>query len=327
MAEFTQTITVDCPHCESSDVIKKGMRNGYQRYQCKDCDRKFDTTGRSFGRWNQTEHIGAAVDMYLSGMSFKQIAELMGRNFDLPEPSKATIYRWVKEYGDFGVETFSTQVPETSGHWVADEMQLKAGGRRMWNWNVMDSDTRYILASHLSPYRDEREAVAVFEKALKANGGVMPETITTDGLGSYIAAIGLMFPYTEHIITEGIYEERNNNLSERAQKTFRSRIKTMDGLYGLETGQKYLDRWVLDYNHFKDHEALGGDVPARAANLGVQLGEWTELVREADKIKAIERAWESERKARRKGQARGAGGERGTQRNRSRKSGRGKLKM
>ena len=94
MAEFQQTITVDCPHCQSEKVIKKGIRNGYQRYQCKDCDRKFDTSDRAFGRWNQAEHIGAAIDMYLSGMSYKQIAELIGRNFNLPEPSKATIYRW-----------------------------------------------------------------------------------------------------------------------------------------------------------------------------------------------------------------------------------------
>ncbi len=224
--------------------------------------------------------------MYLSGMSYKQIAELIGRNFGLPEPSKATIYRWVQEYGDFAADGLSTQVPETSGHWVADEMVLCVGGQRMWNWNVM--------------YRDEREAVAVFEKALRANGDVPPETITTDGLGSYGAAIGLMLPYTKHIISDGIYEKTNNNLSERLQKTFRSRTKTMDGLHGRASGQAYLDRWVLDYNHFKDHEALDGDVPARAAKVGIVLDEWTDLVREADKFKAAERAWESERKAERR---------------------------
>ena len=269
--------------------------------------RQFNTTGNSFGRWNQTEHIGAAVDMYLSGMSYKQIAELVGRNFDLPEPSRATIYRWVQEYGDFAVDGLSEQVPETSGHWVADEMVLRDGGQRMWNWNVMDKDTRYILVSHLSPYRDEGEAVAVFEKALRANGGAMPKTITTDGLGSYGAAIGLMLPWTRHIVSDGIYEEVNNNRSERLQKTFRSRTKTMDGLYGQASGQAYLDRWVVDYNHFKDHEALGGEVPARAAKVGIVLDEWTDVVREADKLKAAMSAAGSERTAQRKAEARATG--------------------
>ena len=50
--------------------------------------------------------------------------------------------------------------------------------------------------------------MAVFEKALQANGGVEPKSITTDGLGSYGAAIGLMLPWTKHIISDGIYEER-----------------------------------------------------------------------------------------------------------------------
>ena len=168
-----------------------------------------------------------------------------------------------------------------------------------------------MLASHLSPYRDERQAVKVFEQALEANGGVMPETITTDGLGSYGAAIGLMLPWTRHIITEGIYEDRNNNISERVQKTFRSRIKTMDGLYGQETGQKYLDRWLVDYNHFKNHEALGGDVPARAAKVETELEEWTDVVRIADEFKAKERAWESQRKA----EARAVGRQNRRQRN------------
>lgn len=300
MAKFMKEITVNCPHCESPDVIKKGKRNGYQRYLCKDCNRKFDDTGRAFGKWIQAERIGAAIDMYLSGMSYQQIAGLIARNYDRPGLSKATVYRWVKEYGDSAVGALSATFPETSGHWVADEMVLKVGGRRMWNWNVMDRETRYILASHLSPYRDEQEAVAVFEKALEANGGVEPITITTDGLGSYGAAIGLMFPDTQHIVSEGIYKESNNNLSERLQKTFRSRTKTMDGLYGRDTGQRYLDRWVLGYNHFREHGALGGSVPARAADVPVELEEWTVLVREMDKIKAIERAWDSEWKAQRR---------------------------
>ena len=329
MAEFTQTITVDCPHCKSPDVIKKGKRNGYQRYECKDCRRKFDDTGRSFGRWNTVEHIGLAVDMYLSGMSYKQIAELIGRNFDLPEPSTATVYRWVKEYGDFAVSGLSTQVPEnSSGHWVADELQVRMDGKKLWLWNVMDAETRYLLASHLTPHRDEEQAITVFEKALDANGGVMPETITTDGLGSYLAAIGYMLPWTKHIITEGIYEDRNNNKAERMQKTIRSRIKTMDGLYNGRTGQDYLDRWQVDYNHFKDHRALGYEVPARAANVQIELDAWNQIVEAADEFKAQERRWKSEQKAEQAAQKKAekrAAGDQPQRRQNATRRGRGRL--
>ena len=71
----------------------------------------------------------------------------------------------------------------------------------------------------------------------------------------------------------------------------------MDGLYGQETRQKYLDRWVVDYNSFKNHEPLDGDVPARVATVEVELDEWTDGVRMGDEFKVQERAWESQRKA------------------------------
>ena len=286
MAEFQQTITVDCPHCKSPKVIKKGKRNGYQRYQCKECERKFDDGEKAFGSWNRTDHIGAAVDMYYSGMSYKQIAEILERNFNIPEPSKSTIFRWVKEYSEMASGGMAGLKPTTSGHWVADEMQLKVGGKRMWNWNVMDRDTRFLLASHLSPYRGETQAVRVFEKALRNNGGVMPETITTDGLGSYGAAIGLMLPHTKHIVAEGIYEEVNNNLSERVQGTFRDRTKTLRGLQGQESGQKYLDGWVADYNLFRDHEALDGETPGKVAKIDLDLDQWTDVVDVVSEFKA-----------------------------------------
>ena len=100
----------------------------------------------------------------------------------------------------------------------------------------------------------------------------------------------------------------------------------MDGLHGRASGQRYLDRWVLDYNHFKDHEALDGDVPARAAKIGIELDEWTDVVREADKFKAAERTWESGQRAQRKAEARAAAPTARKHQNRGR-SGRGKLRM
>ena len=288
MAEFTQTYTVDCPHCESKKVIKKGTRNGYQRYECKDCRRKFNTTGNAFGKWNKAEHIGAAIDMYYSGMSYKQIAELIGRNFNLPEPAKSTIEDWVHEYTDMAETITSSHTPQTSDHWVADEMMLDVGGQKMWHWNVMDRDTRYILASHLTPYRDEEAATIVMSRALRNNGGVFPKTVTTDGLGSYGIAIAMELPppYTKHIVSKGIHAEVNNNLSERLQGTYRDRTKTMRGLQGQRSGQRYLDGFNIDYNHFRDHHSLKGDTPAETAKVKTGLNEWTDVVNAVSEYKA-----------------------------------------
>ena len=47
------------------------------------------------GRQAPSEQMGMAVRMFYSGMSYKQIAETMADAFNIPEPSKSTLYDWV----------------------------------------------------------------------------------------------------------------------------------------------------------------------------------------------------------------------------------------
>ena len=97
------------------------------------------------------------------------------------EPSKATIYEWVRDYTGKAVKELDGHKAKTGGHWVADELMVDVGGQKMWLWNVMDAETRYILASHLTPKRDANAARVVLRKAALA-ADKPPKTITTDGL-------------------------------------------------------------------------------------------------------------------------------------------------
>ena len=250
MAEFTKTETVNCPYCKSAKVVKNGSyRAGVQRYLCRGCAKQFSSTGVMHGRHVSPERIGAAVRMFYSGMSYKQISETMRDMYEI-EPDKATIYHWVKTYTDTAVKEMEKHPAHTGGHWVADEMMVDVGGEKYWNWNVMDAETRYILASYLSKERTARAAKAVMRKALKS-ATAPPKTVTSDKLRSYLSAIKEVLPDAEHIQSEGIRADVNNNLSERVQGTFRQRTKTLRGLDSKESGQRYLDGWVLTYNLFR----------------------------------------------------------------------------
>ena len=284
MAEFTEsrTIRIDCPACHSTHVVKMGKQNGQQRYLCRGCSKAFRANGIAEGHRIPTEQIGHAIRLFYSGMSYKQIGESMADAFNIPEPSKSTIYDWVKEYTDEAVKTmrdpqYRAPVGDT---WVADEMQVVVGGEKYWNWNVMDEKTRYILASHLSKERNMKAAETVMEKAAAASA-TDPKTIKTDRLASYPNAVNLVFPNTKHIQSDGIRAEVNNNLSERLQGTYRQRIKTLRGLDSLESGQRYLDGWTLTYNFFREHESLNEDTPAERARVKGPYQEWADVVRES----------------------------------------------
>ncbi len=240
MAEFTKTYTVNCPICRSSDVVKDGTQSGEQRYRCKPCQKKFRANGKAKGRKMDAEMMGSAIRDYYTGKSFKQIAEGLKEEYDLEkEPSKATVYEWVRDYTKEALKQMKGVKAKTGGHWVADEMAVDVAGydKKVWIWNVMDSETRYILAVHLTSKRDANAARAVLRKALAA-ADKPPKTITTDKWASYVKPIKELMPEARHMQSEGLTADINNNLSERLQGTFRARTKTIRGMEGRKTGQR-----------------------------------------------------------------------------------------
>ncbi len=283
MTEFTETksttYSINCPGCESDHVIKAGMQSGQQRYRCRKCDKKFRVGNKAEGRKMDAELMGSAIRDFYTGKSYKQIAEGLKEEYDLEkEPSKATIYEWVKTYTDQASDDMKGHKAETGGHWVADEMMVDVGGKKMWLWNVMDAETRYILASHLTPRRDAHAARVVLRKATLA-ADKPPKTITTDKLKSYMPAVKDVLPETEHTQSQGMRADINNNLSERLQGTFRDRIKTLRGLDSRKTGQRYLDGWVLTYNLFRGHESLRNRTPGYRAKVDPPFKEWADVVK------------------------------------------------
>ena len=96
---------------------------------------------------------------------------------------------------------------------------VDVGGKKMWLWNVMDAETRYILASHLTPRRDAQAARVVLRKAALA-ADKPPETITTDKLRSYMPAVKDVLPEGQHIQSEGMRASVNTTI-----KTLEARLE------------------------------------------------------------------------------------------------------
>ena len=70
--------------------------------------------------------------------------------------------------------------------WHLDEMYVKLNGEMVYLWRAVDQEGE-ILESYVTKTRDKEAALRFMKKALKRHGS--PETITTDGLRSYRAAM------------------------------------------------------------------------------------------------------------------------------------------
>ena len=281
MAEFSTTTTyeIHCPKCGGDRIVKVGRQSGVQRYRCKDCPKDFRANGKAPGRRMDAELMGAAIQDHYDGKSYKKITEAIEKEYDIPEPSKATVYEWVRDFSAEAIEEMKDHPAKTGGgDWVADELHFEVKGKKAYLWDIMDRDTRYILASHLSYRRDAVAARAMLRKALAASDGP-PKTITTDKWRAYLKPIKELVPEAKHIQSEGLAAEVNNNLSERLQGTYRDRVKTLRSLESIETGQRYLDGWTVNYNLFRKHESLKNKPPASKALADPPFREWTDVVK------------------------------------------------
>ena len=258
----TETYTVSCPNNDGGDIVKVGFQSNEQRYLCKTCGKKFREPDKfQDGQKFTIQQIGSALQGYFDGQSYREAARHLGRTFRTIPPHESNVYRWVQSYARGAYEAMKRNKVATSPEWVADEMMVRVGGKKYWLWNVMDKESRYILATHLTPRRTQLAAEVVFRKAIEAAKN-KPRRVTTDGLGSYAPALQTLLPGTEHNVSPGLDSENNNNRSERLQGTIRERDKVLRGLDSRESGQNYLDGWTVDYNFIRPHLGLKGRTPA-----------------------------------------------------------------
>jgi len=77
-----------CKHCASDQYTKSGIVRGHQRYHCKACGRNFTDTPV---RGHPLEQKVLAVMLYLSGLSLRRTAKLLG-------VSAPTIQEWIEKF-------------------------------------------------------------------------------------------------------------------------------------------------------------------------------------------------------------------------------------
>lgn len=77
---------MNCPACDGSDFMKRGLKSGYQRYQCRGCGRHCTDRPPRFSAQTKAR----AVDMYLNNVGIRKIARFVGA-------SPAGVLRWIRK--------------------------------------------------------------------------------------------------------------------------------------------------------------------------------------------------------------------------------------
>jgi putative transposase len=286
--EVTKAST--CRFCGSVNIIKWGYRKNKNvktpRFKCKDCGQTF-VVDEGFAKMRiAPKMIVLSLDLYFKGVSLRKITHHIKQFYGI-KVGKSAIHKWLKKYGKIINDYVDQLEPELSEVWHTDEMKVKCGGKWTWLWNVMDSGTRFLLATHVSQTREIKDARKPFAKAKEMAKG-KPKIMVTDGLKAYMDAFKKEFwtlrnPRTKHLRKPRFVDISNNNLVERLNGTVREREKVMRGLKSEITAKTMIEGYRAYYNFIRPHQALNGKTPAEMANIDLELGrnKWMGLIKTA----------------------------------------------
>jgi transposase-like protein len=238
-----------------------------------------------------TKVIADSLNMYYEGMSENKIRRNLIQQ-DSNYISTGSVYNWVNRFTELAMKEADKCTPKVGDTWIADESYVRVDKSRAnvenpysksrkakWVifWDIIDADTRFLLASHITTTRGTKDAQALMEKAAK-RAGKIPKVVVTDKLKAYLDGIELAFGSdTTHKQGKPFQLENNTNLIERFHGTLKDRTKVMRALRNKDTLQKFTDGWLIHYNFFRPHMSLEDKTPAQEAGIRFPFRNWKDV--------------------------------------------------
>jgi transposase-like protein len=229
---------IKCKNCGSTAVIKFGSYKGVPRFYCKSCNRKFKADIDNFHGKVPSEYVSSALSMYYSGMSVNDICTTLKQEHGY-YPSNSVVYYWIDKYTPLAIKHFQEYHPQVGDVWIADETMLNLDGEHsIWFYDIIDRDTRFLLASRVAISRTTNDAEILMERAEKC-AGKKPKEVLTDKNRSYEDGIEKAYGSdTEHIIGNPFKEKETGESTseiERFHGTLKDRTKVFRSFRDIDT--------------------------------------------------------------------------------------------
>lgn len=274
-------VTVKCKFCGADRIFLYGYTSkGKQRYLCTICKRTFIDNKAPENMRFPSEVIASALNQFYESASLAKIQRQLQLSYGV-KPDRMTIHRWITRYSNKATKALNKMPIKVGATWVADETMIRLKekrGSKQWFWDVIDDKTRFLLASHLSEGRTTKDAQTLMERAARRANRI-PRVVITDKLAAYLDGVELVFGAdTKHIRAKKLTAEPGTQLIERFHGTLKDRTKVMRSFMRKSTAKIVTDGWLVHYNFFRPHPAIGGKTPAQAAGVEAPFKSWKDVV-------------------------------------------------
>ncbi|MBI4219554.1 MAG: DDE-type integrase/transposase/recombinase [Chloroflexi bacterium] len=273
---------IACKFCDSTLTVRYGLTSTRrQRYLCHGCRRTFVDNGAPPGMRFPIHVIATALNQFYEAASLHWIRRHLMLQHGV-QPDHANIRRWILRYTRQAVMALAGMRPAAGKIWAADETRLTtraAGSQVVWLWDIMDVQSRFLLATGFSAKRAALDFDALLDLAAR-RASAWPEEVFADVLIPQIEATqGRMpQPLREGAVPPAFEVRPSTNAARRTLAVLRDRNPILQRLGNRNTAHLVVSGWAVHYNFFRPHPGLGGRTPAEAAQVNSPLKNWADVV-------------------------------------------------
>lgn len=182
-------------------------------------------------------------------------------------PQTSNIRKWTISYARQATMALAGARPQVGQEWAICEtyaiMRMRGSSSNIvWLCDIMDTQTRFLLATGISMRHDVLDFKALFDLALR-RAGSKPEVVFAD------TAIPI----------EGDFKIRaSTNSVQCVLEALKSRTLILRRLMNHRTPHLIASGWAVNYNFFHPLPELGGKTPAEAAGVRTTFKSWADVV-------------------------------------------------
>ncbi len=177
-------------------------------------------------------------------LSLKDVTEfLLMRGVNV---SRQTVFVWVKKFGPLIATTIKKK--PNGRRWHVDETYMKCGGNWVYVYRAVDENMD-LVDIYISAKRNKKAARRFFQKCIKSNEDIVPESIRTDGHRGY-NQIKSLFPNTRHHQVKCL-----NNKAESSHVPVKQRYRPMRGFKKMKSMNCFLKTFESLYFFFRSFKS------------------------------------------------------------------------
>lgn len=259
------SLTLPCPKCGAKEVREiepeeRKKKGQVKRFLCLNCGRKF------------VENYPIATDYNLD-----VLATILGLVSSLRRPttivyelkkigvecSKPTIYNLSRKCVGILMEFESIVLDFDPNYLVIDDSVEVVNRNTLWVTNVIECETRFWLASHVSSNREytSSKAALLYARNLLSN---LLKFIKCDGFKGHVKAIGEVFPGVKIISTPKTENYGIVNEIESVHSWMRMNLPKKGAFRSWGNLNTFLQLLRFRHNFFR---RIGGATPAQRAGI------------------------------------------------------------